>query len=69
MDDKAYAERRKQMSERRKRRDEGPLFQPLRLGNRWYIVRWPDGKILTSTKTEEEARGLSRTYAAANLAA
>ena len=66
MNDKAYAERRRQMSERRTR----TLFQPMRLGNVWYIVRWPEGEILPVTTTNEtEAREFASKYAAAHAVA
>ncbi len=64
MNDKAYAERRRQMDERRR----GLVFQVMRLGNQWYIIRWPDGNILAAKPTEDEARALATSYGAANAA-
>ena len=64
--DEAYAERRKEMAERRTR----VLFQPKRLGNRWYIVKWPEGEILpVSTQTFEQAASYAAEYAAAQAVA
>lgn len=60
----SHAEQRREAN---KRRVSGTLFQPKRLGNYWYIVKWPEGTILPTGRLTsfEEAAELSKTYQAA----
>lgn len=39
-----------------------PTFEVRRMGSHWYVIQWPAGTILTSHRTEEEARETSRSW-------
>ena len=61
--EKGHAQRRREAKERRTR----VLFQPVLLGNYWYIVKWPSGEILPTggVESREEVAALIATYKAA----
>lgn len=48
------AEQRREAKARRKWQN--PTFQVRLMGNRWYVIQWPAGAILTAHPTEAEAR-------------
>lgn len=58
-----HAQQRREAKERRTR----VLYQPKRIGNYWYIVKWPEGVFMPTKpmRSFEEASSLSKTYQAA----